>query len=239
MSLKHYSFKPTFIITLLTLCLLPILVSLGFWQLHRAEGKQQLQTQYNARTQTQPVSLQAISRSGDLNYTSVKMRGRFDNAHRIFLDNKIYQHQIGYQVLIPFKLVDSHQAVLINLGWIAQGNNRNQLPEFSIPSNERLIYGIVNELPRRSFSLGANADPNHQTWPLRLQHIDIAYLTDKLGYPIESFMILLAPDQPFGLVRDWSPATLNPQMHLGYAFQWFALAVTLVILFIITSMKRR
>lgn len=239
MSLKQYCFKPSIKIGLLTLGLLPILVSLGIWQLHRADFKQQLQSRYNASAKHQPEWLHTLSASQDINYTPVKLQGQFDSQHIVFLDNKIYRHQIGYQVLVPFRPTLTHKAVLVNIGWIAQGRDRAQLPKFTVPNNEQLIYGMISELSTKPFSLGANADPSYHAWPQRLQYIDIAALTHKLGYPIEPFMVLLAPDQPFGLVRDWTPAVLNPQMHLGYAFQWFALAVTLIILFIISSIKRR
>lgn len=239
MSLKQYHFKPSVTMTVLTLLLLPILIKLGYWQLQRADFKQRLQNQYYTQTQAQSVPLASLDLSTDINFKPVKLQGKFDSAHLIFLDNKIHQHQIGYQVLVPFKISHSQQAVLINLGWIAQGKDRKYLPTLTLPQHELSLEGTINYLPNKSFSLGSNVDPSQQTWPLRLQHVDIAYLTQRLGYPIQPFMILLAANQPFGLICNWTPVMLNPQMHFGYAFQWFALAVTLVILFIITSVKRR
>lgn len=239
MSLKNYRFKPSLRLTALTLILLPILISLGIWQLHRADYKAHLQAQYNTRAQMPPRWLSLVIPQADNHYLPVKLQGRFDTQHLIFLDNKIHNHQPGYQVLSPLRYDPQQPAVLVNLGWIAQGRDRSHLPSLKLPTEAVLLAGIIAKLPQKGFALGANTDLHYQTWPLRLQQLDKDYLTQKLGYPIQPFMILLAPAQPYGFVRDWAPASLNPQMHLGYAVQWFALAVTLVILFIISSLKRR
>ena len=45
--------------------------------------------------------------------------------------------------------------------------------------------------------------------------------------------------EPDGFVRDWKPSGLTPERHLGYAFQWFALALTLAVLVLVSFLKSR
>jgi cytochrome oxidase assembly protein ShyY1 len=45
-------------------------------------------------------------------------------------------------------------------------------------------------------------------------------------------------DSGDGLVRDWPKPSLGMEKHQGYAFQWFALAATAILFFVITGFKR-
>jgi len=49
--------------------------------------------------------------------------------------------------------------------------------------------------------------------------------------------VLLDPAAPDGYRRNWRPSDFGPERHIGYAFQWFALAVTLVILYLAWSFR--
>jgi surfeit locus 1 family protein len=51
-------------------------------------------------------------------------------------------------------------------------------------------------------------------------------------------VILLDPGQPDGYLRNWSPPGLPPLRHLGYAVQWFALAVALVVIYVVTNTRK-
>ena len=57
--------------------------------------------------------------------------------------------------------------------------------------------------------------------------------------PIQPFLIQQdthAPDD--GLVREWPSPEFGIDKHYGYAFQWFALAATLVVFYVVTQLKR-
>ncbi len=41
-----------------------------------------------------------------------------------------------------------------------------------------------------------------------------------------------------GLVRDWSPPSSGADKHRGYAFQWYALAATAFLFFLVTGIRR-
>ena len=49
--------------------------------------------------------------------------------------------------------------------------------------------------------------------------------------------VLLDGDAPYGFVRDWTPPGSDETRHLGYAFQWFAMAVTVVIVTVVVTLR--
>jgi surfeit locus 1 family protein len=60
----------------------------------------------------------------------------------------------------------------------------------------------------------------------------------ELGRPIASRILLLDPGLPDGYERVWRPSGgFGPTRHLGYAIQWFALALTLIVIFVALSMR--
>lgn len=244
MKIQNYYFKPSLKITLLTLLFLPVLISLGIWQLHRADFKKQLQIHYQMRATAPSVPLISVLENKDVNFLRVSLQGTFDAQHLIFLDNKAHQHRSGYHVLAPLRLQQPPAAVLVDLGWIAQGASRQHLPNITLPAKFPTLQGVITEPPQKAFYLGSNADPEHDSWPLRLQQVDIALISQKLGYPIAPFVVVLTANQPLppqlsAFVQDWEPVFLNPQRHIGYAVQWFALAATLVILFLMSSLRKQ
>ncbi|WP_343239036.1 SURF1 family cytochrome oxidase biogenesis protein, partial [Stenotrophomonas sp.] len=54
-------------------------------------------------------------------------------------------------------------------------------------------------------------------------------------------VLRLDPALPFGDARDLDllPNTLPPQRHLGYAVQWFGLALTVLVVALVLERRRR
>src|SRR5690606_411480 len=100
-------------LSLLTVLLLPLLISLGFWQLAREQEKLALEQQYEARREQLPQALDTLDAQRDLQYTQVWAEGEPDNAHLFLLDNRIHAGRAGYEVLVPL-LTDSGWLVFIN-----------------------------------------------------------------------------------------------------------------------------
>jgi surfeit locus 1 family protein len=60
-----------------------------------------------------------------------------------------------------------------------------------------------------------------------------------LGASLLRGQILLAVDEPNGYERAWTPYYgISPERHQAYAVQWYALAVTLLVLYLVVSVKR-
>jgi surfeit locus 1 family protein len=219
---------------LVFLGLLALLISLGFWQLNRAEEKRQLIVLQTQRQQQELINLTATS-PDDLElllYTKVHVTGSFDNNHQFLLDNQIQEGRAGYYVLTPLRVSNSTKAILVNRGWLPVGAKRTDLPDISVGSLEISLVGIINRFPSPGIKL-AGAEIPGKIWPAVIQVIDTQVLAKHLGYDLFSFQVELDKSAPLGYVREWKhTATMPPEKHLAYAGQWFLLALTLTVLFL-------
>lgn len=236
-SLKQYRFKPRLIPTIAVLLLLPLLISLGLWQLRRAEEKYIILTNLEQGSQAALITLDAKPEHfSPKDLARATITGHFDNQHYFLLDNKIEQHQVGYQVLSPF-ITTSGLRLLVNRGWIAPGDSRQQLPAIQPIDGEVTLSGVV-AYPKKMFTLGETLETSN-SWPKRLQTIDFVVINGILPDPIVNYVLLLDADAAHGFVLHWQFINMPPAKHTAYAWQWFSLALTLVILFVVTNTRRK
>lgn len=231
--------KFKFIPTLVYLCLLPVLIALGTWQLDRSEQKRAFLEAQEQAVATEMLHLTtAIENNTEaLRYRRAKVVGHYDVAHQFLIDNQISDGKPGYFVLTPFILVGETKAVLVNRGWIPLNQDRSIVPDLQIAKTEATITGRINNFPSVGIKL-AGAEIPAEGWPSIVQVVDSNVLAKKVGYPLFQFQIELAKELPDGYKREWHISTImQPEQHTAYAIQWFALALTLTILFIWYSFK--
>lgn len=217
-------------LALLALFFIGFFIYLGVWQLNRAKVKQQLIATYEERITFPPLSSKAFPLKNDLRYYRLTISGHFDNQHTFLLDNKIFHQQVGYEVYTPF-ISPRLPPILIDRGFIPLGTNRQVLPLIPAIQDEVTITGMLN-LPPTYFALGKIVDETHLTWPLRVQFIHLSMMANLFKRPFMPYVLILAPNNPYGLPCEWQIATMSPSRHQGYALQWFAFAFTLLILFV-------
>ncbi len=226
--------------TLVYLCLLPLLIALGIWQLGRSEEKRvflEQQGQELASSEIIQLSKASEDNVDRLRYKKVQSTGHYDQAHQFLIDNQISAGKAGYFVLTPFVLQGEAKAVLVNRGWVPLNQQRSNLPDLQIGSEQTQVTGRINQFPSVGIKL-AGAEIPTEGWPSVVQVVDSSVLAKKLGYSIFPFQIELDKDQPEGFKREWQTTTMMlPEQHTAYAIQWFALALTLTILFIWYSFK--
>ena len=229
-------FAPSRAITLVTLLLLPLLVALGFWQLDRAAQKEALEKMYRQRASDAPVRLdRTVTDAGALRYRQVQLRGRFDAGHTVLRDNAVHAGRAGYEVLTPLQTEPDGLWVLVNRGWIPQGSTRARLPEITTPDHVVELRGLIDLPPERGLLLGEGQTPG---WPKVVQYVDLEQLSWQMGYPLQPYWVRLDPDARDGFARDWRLGSLGKERHQAYAFQWFALAGALLIIYMVVSLSR-
>jgi surfeit locus 1 family protein len=229
---------PDWRINLLALLLLPVLLSLGFWQLDRADEKQQLQMQYQQRQQTGPIDIATIALEQDLSYQPVTLIGEYQTLpYTVLLDNKIYRGRFGYEIITAVKRTDTEQWVWVNRGWLAGDPTRQSLPDIAEISGSVAITGTVHVPQKTLLVLGDEVQYRGQ-WPRVVQSIDIAALADELGVAMFPFVVRIDPQQAGALQTDWPVTTVTPEKHIGYAVQWFAMALVLLLITVAANFKR-
>lgn len=223
--------KPFFIlIILLVIGGVTLLCCLGFWQLSRAHQKEEIQAQLRSGHVGQPLGTQDLLQPIELSpfrYHQVLLKGHFLNNQTILLDNKINNGQPGYYVFVPFTLNDQ-TVILVNRGWIPIGPSRLTVPSPNPIKGEVTIEGYLDFAYRNPFIKNA-LETNKIEWPLRMQQLDLDLLHSLIGKNIHTMLVTLDKNSPYAFVAPIAPGTsMPPARHRAYAFQWFALSVTLL-----------
>lgn len=225
---------------LLALLVLLLLLSLGRWQWQRAEEKQQMLAVYAQRQQDAPLKLEArtlTTPSEALLYHRVTLSGQY-RSQQYLLDNQIVNRQVGYYVLTPLQLAPG-TVLLVNRGWIPAGRDRNRLPTAIEPPMEiGLVPGTLNHVPGVGLHLG-EADTAADTWPKRIQYVDLQRIAAQQQAVVLPYVVQLAPEAAGGFVREWKLLAMGPEKHIGYAVQWFALALAWTVLVVTTCLRWR
>lgn len=216
-------------IPLLATCLLlPCLIGLGLWQLDRSAQKLEKRELMAARALTTPTELDGSNETADaLAFRSVSATGKYVPQGQILIDNQIHRGQAGYHVVTPLLLAQDGRTVLVNRGWVPWGNDRNVLPDTPVPAGSVTVTGRA-VVPQEYFELQAPAAKSAgPVW----QNLDLTRYQQTFGGTLVPAVVELSESGGEGFVRSWRTRDDGwVERHRGYAFQWFALAVTLVII---------
>jgi len=238
MQIGSLDFSPGRWSTLVTLVLFGFLLSLGFWQLHRAEEKREIIRHYQVDKDGAVIRLNAeLKSAAGLDYQHASSIGRYDSVHQLLLDNRTHEGRAGYQVLTPFILRDSEVAVLVNRGWVPVGKSRDQLPDVAVGEAQRTVLGRLKIPPAGVFMLGE--EEMRRGWPYRIQRIQFQALSEELQRTLLPVVLLLDNEEPDGYLRDWRPMVgFGPERNVGYAVQWFGLAAALLVIYFTVNSRR-
>lgn len=217
-----------------------LFLSLGVWQIHRANEKQDfLDAEAKRSNQTLTLTSENTETIETLRYKQATVSGHYDTTKQFLLDNQINAGKAGYFVFAPFKVENSNKAILVNRGWIPLIEPRATLPNVEFTTeNATMLNGRINSFPGVGMKLDGANQPT-DTNPAVVGLIDSKILASKLGYELFDFQLELEPNAPNGYKREWAMAKImQPEQHLGYALQWFGLAFALTIIFIKFGLRK-
>ncbi|GAB59509.1 SURF1 family protein [Rheinheimera nanhaiensis] len=221
---QHFAVNPLWLC--LTLTAFAILINLSWWQLNRA-GEKTAQLQRLAALQTAgaltPAQLAELEPAA-IDGAPLSGEARWLAPYSWLLDNQIVGGQVGYDVIVPVQVEGLTPLLLVNLGWVAGGRDRRQLPLIEIPERIRLD-GLLRTEVSGLMLLGQNAEETG-SWPMRIQQVDYGELARISG--LHLLPVLLYQQQSTEFISHYQPVVLPPEKHRGYALQWFLLAVAVV-----------
>lgn len=247
----NYRFQPEAVPTLACLVLCAALISLGHWQWQRAIFKEKLYAQYSIATQAPTPPLDLIETMGhEAQGLSITLTGVFDNNHTLLLDNQMHGQQAGVHVLTFFR-TNAGKILLVNRGWMPMrtgtlGGMRQPPVVPATLDGEMMIRGFVY-FPSEKQIVLEHDDYSNPVWPLLVQKLDMPAIASAIarsytGVELPPFVIRLHPDvmveRNQQMPRYWQLMTMPPEKHRAYAFQWYGLALTLMILYVVFSCKK-
>jgi surfeit locus 1 family protein len=226
-------------------------ISAGLWQMSRAAGKiekaEKLATQIalpplNLNTKPQWTLAEADSRR-------LLVEGEFLADEVIWLDNrpqpgaaasKAGSGQSGFYVLMPFQLADLENTVIwVQRGWAPRNReDRMALPPINTPGGKVRIEGVGIAQPDRVFELGDGGVGSNG--PVRIQqNLDLAKEAERHRWLQIPFVLKQMSElEKDGLMRNWTVAASGVDRHYAYAFQWFALALSAFLFWLIHGLLR-
>lgn len=245
MRVGRYRFVPPWWSVVVLLAFLVLFVSAGFWQIQRAQAKQVMLAQQQAagKSRARPL-IEALGSGGGAgaeqfygeNFVAT---GRFDGAHQILLDNQVFDDRVGYRVWTPLILPDGRR-VLIDRGWVSIGpDGRADPPSPQAADGTVTVRGLLRDLPEPGIRLGNAPACEGAGWPRVLNYPTIETVRCLYNAPVVDGLMLLDEADPRGFARDWrANIGMPPIRHYGYAVQWFAMALAILVIFLVVNLKR-
>lgn len=202
--------------------------TLSAWQWQRAEHKRALLAKFAAAEGNATILLAQNSKIFD--GQTVKTTGEFLKQPVFLLQNQFYKHQVGVNVLHLFKTQLGHY-LLVNDGF-----SKASEPIAPCPDLGKITLTGTSYIPKHNPFIKDEKLTAQNIQPLF--NINFAALEKHFHQPFFPFVLRLHEGGcDASLIRDWpAPVVITPERHLGYALQWFLLAL-LSILFGVWLMR--
>ncbi len=228
-----FSFSPGLWPTVGAALVIALTLWLARWQVHRGDEKEARQALLEARAAETPVTLTGSVDSADpLVYRRVRAAGQWVARGQVFIDNQVHEGRAGYHVMTPLELSGTHDAVLVNRGWIARGPAYPRPPEVPVPAGPVQVSGVATLPPKRFLELGAETVQT-DVW----QNLSIERYRARTGIAILP-VVVLSDAAAAGLAAVRDKPDLGVERHREYALTWYSLAATTLALWLALNVKR-
>ncbi|UZJ31955.1 SURF1 family protein [Streptomyces endophytica] len=218
------------ILTLVGLVLIPVMIKLGFWQLHRHEHKVAQNQLIASSLAAKPVPVTDLAAPGrDLPHRDmwrpVTATGRYDTAHEVVVRQRTAadEQSIGYYVLTPLILGDGDD-VLVNRGWISAGDDLTKFPD--VPPAPKGTVTVTGRMMADETTAVSGIKDTKGLPPRQVMLINSTEQAKRTGRPmLGGYIEQSAPEPPGGtpeLVPEPDHDSIGP--HMAYAIQWWLFA---------------
>lgn len=237
----------------LWLFFIALFVCLGFWQLQRYHWKKELIAHYTTRIQKAPLSLNQLQWPRErLLYYRVQISGNIGQKPNVYWQNRYYHDTYGYHLLTPVWISASQKYLLVDRGFISK------LPEVNARDpleGKQTITGIIYYPDKAGFILGSVTSSNTEGQIL-VQNLNFSIIAQTLKAPVYPFIVYLQSPLEADKGHSWPLSDQKipknnrqelsffgtitpPSRHLGYAVQWFVMALVLAVLVGVSWFKSR
>jgi len=205
--------------------IVPLCLILANWQFDRAAQKRALEAQYFDR-----IGALAVAPSGAVEdipaFSRLRLEGAFAPGRHFLVDNRTHDGRAGYWVVSVF-VDDLGRRWLINRGWTAGSADRTRLPEpavLDVPGTTALEAvawpdtGLPPLLARDEWPEG---------WPKRVQRLNVTRMATVAD--AEALQLRLEAGAAGSLQPASQGLEFAPERHEGYAWQWLAIALAVLV----------
>ncbi|HEX9791492.1 MAG TPA: SURF1 family protein [Kiloniellales bacterium] len=235
----RWRFRPRLWPTLAALTMLAVLVGLGTWQMQRLAEKQALIAELAARADQAPTELPAtISDPAALEFAPVLLHGQFRHDRELFVGARVYQGEAGFHVVTPFVLAD-RRAVLVDRGWVPGARKAPETRAAGQIAGTVTVDGILRTGGWKGNDLFRPANsPQENLW----LWMDLPAMAAHAGVADTATSFYVAAGgavNPGGLPVGGLGRPEVRNTHFGYAMTWYALALVLLVIYVVHQSQRR
>jgi len=243
MRIGKYNFRPTWFLSIMAVALVVVALILANWQFNRADQKRLIEHKRALNSSQDKIRLSKRDTDVDaLLYRDAEVVGQYDLMQQFLLENQKYKGVPGYHVFTPFRLKGTDVWILINRGWVKQGQDRKFLPPLKAETGIVSLEGKIENVPGIGMKMG---EPGQRdgVWPKRVTYIELPWIEVETKYHYLPYVLYQTKGKDFGLVRDWkqrfeAKERMTPEKHTGYAVQWLSLGLLVIIMFLVLSLKK-
>lgn len=232
------------ILTLIGLVLVPTMIELGFWQLHRHERRVAQNALIERNLEAEPVPVADLTSPGHTvprsdYWRRITATGTFDTEHETVVRRRTNaDDRVGFHVLTPLVL-DDGRTVLVNRGWVPAGPDQRAFPE--VPPAPGGTVTVTGRL-KADETTGASGIKDLKGLPARqvmlINSEQQAQLLDRqvLGGYLEQ----TAPE-PAGGRPEMIPTPDHDSIgaHMAYAVQWWLFAAAVPVGWVILVRREK
>ncbi len=213
--------------------MLVTLLAMGSWQLERLEWKRGLIAEMTERMAEPAVALPPPPvDAAALRYRPVRIRGRFHHDRELFLEARSHQGRAGLHLVTPLAL-DDGRVVLVDRGWVPSERRRPETRAEGQVAGPVSLTATLRTGGWKGYDfLRPENDPAGNAWvwmdlPRMAESVDLDRVAS--GY----YLVAGAAPNPGGLPIGRAPGVELPNHHLGYAITWYALALVLLVIYLL------
>lgn len=233
------------IVTLVALLLIPVMIKLGFWQLHRHEHKVAQNQLIASSLAARPVPVTELAAPGrtlphhDM-WRTVTATGTYDTAHEVVVRQRTAadEQSIGYYVLTPLVLGDG-RGVLVNRGWISAGNDLTKFPD--VPAAPQGKVTVTGRMMADETTAVSGIKDTRGLPPRQIMLINSREQTKRVGRPLLGGYIEQTRPEPSDgkpeLVPEPDHDSIGP--HMAYAIQWWLFAAAVPVGWVVLVRRER
>ncbi|MET9389454.1 SURF1 family protein [Streptomyces sp. NPDC006624] len=231
------------ILTLVALLLIPTMIRLGIWQMHRYDERTARNQRVADALAAKPVPVETLTGPGHTvtsaeRYRTVTATGRFDAEDEVVVRRRTNSDdKVGYHVLTPFVLGDG-KVLLVNRGWIpADRAGQTATPKIPAPpAGELTIKGrlMPDETTEASGIKNLQGLPDRQIMLINSEQEARRLDARVLG----GYLAQTAPE-PRGDTPELlgNPGKEDAALNYAYAVQWWLFAAAVPVGWVILARR--
>ncbi len=230
------------ILALITLLLIPTMIRLGIWQMHRYEMRSARNQLVADALHAKPVPVETISTPGHAvtrteKYRTVTATGTFETSKEVVVRRRTNDDdEVGFHVLTPFVLTDG-KVVLINRGWIPATGAQTAFPKIPAPpSGKTTITGrlMADETTAASGIKDIKGLPDRQIMLINSDEQAKRLNAQVLGGYVEQ----TAPEPKGDTPEQISdPGKEDAPLNYAYMIQWWLFAAAVPVGYVVLARR--